>query len=103
MVSLLASLAFPPYFVQVLLLASLNAGGLLWVSHLNEAGRKRLREFEKEFAFGHDLEEQGRKAEALKHYQSLIPRYKDYPKIAEVARKQLEALKKRPRARRTKR
>ncbi len=94
LISLLVSFAFPPYFVQVLLLASLNAGGLLWVSHLNEAGRRRLREFEKEFAKGHQLEEQGRGAEALAHYQALVPRYADYPKIADIALKQVTKLQK---------
>lgn len=92
LVSLLVSLAFPPYFVQVLVLASLNAGGLLWVSHLNEVGRKRLREFEQEFSQGHQLEEQGRQAEALALYQSLLPRYSDFPKIADIAQKQIEKL-----------
>jgi hypothetical protein len=93
LVSLLASLAFPPYFVQVLLLASLQAGGLLWVTHLNEAGRARLREFEREFAQGHTLEEQGRWAEALAFYQALAPRYKDQPKVADIALQRIEVLK----------
>jgi hypothetical protein len=96
LISLLVSFAFPPYFVQVLLLASLNAGGLLWVSHLSEAGRRRLREFEQEFAQGHQLEEEGRWSEALRLYEELVPRYSDYPKIADVAVKQIELLKQRP-------
>jgi hypothetical protein len=96
LVSLLVSFAFPPYFVQVLLLASLNAGGLLWVSHLSEAGRKRLRDFEQEFAQGHQMEEEGRWADALKLYQDIAPRYSEYPRIAEIALKQIELLKKRP-------
>jgi hypothetical protein len=93
-VSLLASFAFPPYFVQVLLLASLNAGGLLWVTHLTEAGRRRLREFEQEFARGHRLEEDGRWAEALQFYEAMVPRYGDFPKIADVAQKQADKLMK---------
>ena len=91
--SLLVSLAFPPYFVQVLLLAFLNAGGLLWVTHLSEAGRQRLREFEREFAQGHALEEAGNAAGALKIYEALVPRYADQPKIAEIAVRRMEHLR----------
>ncbi|HXC64511.1 MAG TPA: hypothetical protein VNZ67_09135, partial [bacterium] len=69
LVSLLAYWAFPPYFVAVMLLASLNAGGMLWVSHLTEAGRQRLREFEAEFSKGHALEESGRMADAVAYYE----------------------------------
>jgi hypothetical protein len=84
--SLIASLTFPPYFVTVLLwMAGLNASGLLWVSHLGEVGRRRLREFEREFADGHALEEAGKFAQAVTFYQALAPRYADYPKIAEIA------------------
>jgi hypothetical protein len=89
--SLIASLTFPHYFVTVLLwMAGLNASGLLWVSHLSEAGRKRLRDFEREFAEGHALEEKGQFAKAAAFYQALAPRYSDYPKIAEIALRQAE-------------
>jgi hypothetical protein len=91
--SLLVSLAFPPYFVQVMLLAFLNAGGLLWITHLSEAGRQRLREFEREFAKGHALEEAGDIAGALKAYEALAPRYADQPKIAEIAVRRMEHLR----------
>jgi hypothetical protein len=91
--SLIASLTFPPYFVTVLLwMAGLNASGLLWVSHLGEAGRRRLRDFEREFAAGHDLEEAGKFAEAVAFYQALAPRYSDYPKIAEIATRRADKL-----------
>ena len=83
--SLIASLTFPPYFVTVLLVAGLNAGGLLWVSHLDANGRRRLREFEREFSDGHALEEAGDFKGAAAFYRSLAPRYADYPKIAAIA------------------
>ena len=91
--SLLVSLAFPPYFVQVMLLAFLNAGGLLWITHLSESGRQRLREFEREFAAGHDLEEASDVAGALKIYEALVPRYADQPKIAEIAVRRMQHLR----------
>ena len=86
LLSLLASWAFPPYFVSIMALAFLNAGGLFWVTHLSEAGRLRLRQFEREFAVGHALEEAGDFARAAAVYAALLPRYADQPKIAEIAR-----------------
>jgi hypothetical protein len=85
LVSLLAGLAFPPYFFSVMALAFLNAGGMLWVTHLNEAGRKRLKEFESEFARGHALEEGGDFSGAAALYTALEPRYSDQPQIAQIA------------------
>jgi hypothetical protein len=93
LLSLLASLAFPPYFVTVLWVAFFNAGGLLWVTHLSESGRRRLREFEREFAKGHEMEEAGRYKEAAAAYAALVPRYADSPKIAEIATRRIEFLK----------
>lgn len=92
LLSLLAGLAFPPYFFSVMALAFLNAGGLLWVTHLNEAGRKRLREFEVEFAVGHAMEEQGDIKGAIQHYEQMVPRYADQPKIAQIAIHRVEYL-----------
>lgn len=92
-VSLLAGLAFPPYFVSVLALACLNAGGMLWVTHLNDAGRRRLREFEKEFAQGHALEERGDARAAVGFYEDLAPRYGDVPRIAGIALHRAEHLR----------
>jgi hypothetical protein len=91
--SLLAALAFPPYFVTVLWLAFFNAGGLLWVTHLSESGRKRLKEFEKEFSKGHELESAGEFERAAEFYASLIPQYQDFPKIAEIASRRVQHLK----------
>ena len=93
LVSLLASWAFPPYFVAVMLLAFFNAGGLLWVTHLSEAGRKRLRDFEEEFARGHAKEEAGDWAAAAAHYAEMAPRYGDQPKISQIALHRVEHLK----------
>ena len=93
LVSLMASWAFPPYFVAVMLLAFFNAGGLLWVTHLNEAGRRRLREFEAEFARGHALEEAGHWAQAAAYYADLAPRYQDHPKISQIALHRVEHLR----------
>src|SRR5438876_7161629 len=72
--SLLAALAFPPYFIAVLWSAFFSAGGMLWVTHLSEAGRLRLREFEREFSDGHEKEEAGKFREAAEIYGALIPK-----------------------------
>jgi hypothetical protein len=92
--SLLAALAFPPYFIQVLLLAFFNAGGLFWVTHLSEKGRQRLRQFEAEFSEGHKQEEAGLYKEAAELYARLYPLYQDFPRIAEIAARRIEFLKK---------
>jgi hypothetical protein len=83
--SLLSLFLFPPYFVTVLTIAFLNAGGLLWVTHLTERGRQRLIEFEREFRKGYELEEAGDREAAIDCYEKLIPKYQDHPAIAEVA------------------
>jgi hypothetical protein len=91
--ALLSALLFPPYFITVLTIAFLNAGGLLWVTHLSEKGHLRLQEFEREFRTGYQLEGQGRFKEAAAFYQQLAPRYQDYPNIADIARRRAEWLK----------
>lgn len=93
LVSLLAGLAFPPYFFSVMALAFLNAGGMLWVTHLNEAGRVRLRDFESEFARGHALEEAGEYHAAAELYAGLAPRYDDQPNMARIALHRVEHLR----------
>lgn len=93
LLSLLVGWAFPPYFVSVMALAFLNAGGLFWITHLSESGRQRLREFEKEFAVGHALEESGRYAQAVAAYQALLPRFQDHAKIAEIATRRIQHLR----------
>lgn len=93
LLSLLVSWAFPPYFVSIMALAFLNAGGLLWITHLSEAGRQRLRQFEREFAEGHNLEQHGHFVAAVAAYQALVPKYQDYPKIAQIALLRIEHLR----------
>jgi hypothetical protein len=63
------------------------------VTHLNEAGRKRLREFEAEFAVGHALEEKGDFPGAAAFYETLGPRFADQPKIAAIAVSRIAHLK----------
>ncbi len=82
--SLLLAWAFPPYFAQVLWLAFFNAGGLLWVTHLSEAGRQRLRQFEERFARGHALEEEEKPVQAVEFYQKLAPEFKDEPQLLRI-------------------
>ena len=92
--SLIASLTFPPYFVTILLwVAGLNASGLLWVSHLDASGRRRLREFERRFAEGHAKEESKHFQEAIQFYEALAPQFSDYPKIAEIAVRRAEKIR----------
>jgi hypothetical protein len=93
LLSLLLSWAFPPYFVSVMALAFLNAGGLLWITHLSESGRQRLRQFEREFAAGHSLEQHGHFQAAAAAYQALVPKYQDVPKIAQIAALRIEHLR----------
>ena len=91
-VSLLSAFLFPPYFTVVLVLACLNAGGLLWVTHLSERGRKRLVDFEALFREGYALEEKKRWKEAAAFYESLVPSFQEFPKIAEIARSRIQYL-----------
>jgi hypothetical protein len=91
--SLLAALAFPPYFIAVLWSAFFSAGGMLWVTHLSESGRLRLKGFEREFSEGHSLEEAGQYQQACDFYAALAPKFQDYPKIAEIALRRIEYLK----------
>ena len=91
--SLLAALAFPPYFIAVLGSAFFSASGMLWVTHLSEAGRKRLKDFEREFSTGHQKEEAGDFKAAAEYYATLIPRYQDSPRIADIAVRRIELLK----------
>ena len=92
-VSMLAAFAFPPYFISVLWLAFLNAGGLLWVTHLSEKGRESLKAFEVEFSVGHRKEEEGKYVDAVRHYETLIPKYEDIPQIAQIAHRRISFLK----------
>ena len=92
-VSLLSSFAFPPYFLTVMTLAFLNAGGLLWVTHLSEKGRARLKEFERDFRVGHSYEDQGKWVEAVGVYLTLIPRYEDVSQLVMLCEKRVQLIK----------
>jgi hypothetical protein len=92
-VSLLASFLFPPYFIAVLTISFLNAGGLLWVTHLSEKARKALVEFEAEFRVGYQKEEAGKWKEAVAIYDALIPKYREFPKITQIAEARIAYLK----------
>jgi len=46
--SLLATIAFPPYFVHLMAMAALTELGHLWSTRLDRLQKKRLIEFEKE-------------------------------------------------------
>ena len=70
-VNLLGVIVFPPYFIYLMTLAALTASGFLWTTHLSEADKLKLVEFEKEFRKGYKLEKAGRKKEALDWYRKL--------------------------------
>ncbi len=93
MLSLLLASLFPPYFIQVLAIAFLNAGGLYWVTHLSEKGRQRLVDFEREFRQGYALEEAHDYQAAQAFYAALAARYQDVPAVAEVATRRIAYLK----------
>jgi|GEM_PF-6941894 hypothetical protein len=93
MLSLLLASLFPPYFIQVLVIAFFNAGGLYWVTHLSEKGRQRLVDFEREFRQGYALEEAHDYQAAQQYYAALASRYQDVPTVAEVATRRIDYLK----------
>jgi hypothetical protein len=93
MLSLLLASLFPPYFIQVLVIAFFNAGGLYWVTHLSEKGRQRLVDFEREFRQGYALEESHDYKAAQAYYTALAARYQDVPTVAEVATRRIDYLK----------
>ena len=90
--SLMLASLFPPYFIQVLAIAFLNAGGLLWVTHLSEKGRQRLIDFEREFRQGYGLEEAQKLEAASAYYAELARRYQDVPAVAEIATRRISHL-----------
>jgi hypothetical protein len=92
MLSLLLASLFPPYFIQVLAIAFLNAGGLYWVTHLSEKGRRRLIDFEHEFRKGYALEEAHDYKAAQAFYAALVARFQDVPSVAEVATRRIAFL-----------
>lgn len=85
---------FPSYFVNILLVSFFTELGHLWTTHLSEKGRKILIEFEKEFRVGYEKEKIGDFKGAIDIYESLVPKYKDNPKIVNIAINRVEWIKK---------
>jgi len=92
--NLLLAGVFPAYFVNILLISFFTEIGHFWTTHLTELERKRLVDFEKDFRKGYELEEKRKWKEAVKVYESLIPRYKDNPKISKIATDRIEWIEK---------
>jgi hypothetical protein len=92
--SLILAGIFPIYFVNILMISFLTELGHFWTTHLNEVGRLKLIEFEKEFRKGYELENQDKWDEAVRIYESLVPKYKDNPKISGIAIQRIEWIEK---------
>jgi len=83
--SLLATIAFPPYFVHLMTMAALTELGHLWSTRLDRLQKKRLVEFEKEFRTGYQMEKEGDIAGALAWYRKLEKQYDDLPQASKLA------------------
>ncbi|MFP4466202.1 MAG: hypothetical protein ACLFP1_04050 [Candidatus Goldiibacteriota bacterium] len=79
------ALLFPAYFVNILLISFFSELGHFWTTHLNEKGRARVVEFEKEFREGYEKEKEKQWEQAVEIYEKIIPKYQDIPKIASIA------------------
>jgi hypothetical protein len=85
---------FPAYFVNILLISFFTELGHLWTTHLSEKGRKLLIDFEKEFRVGYEKEKAEDYKGAILIYENLVKKYKDNPKIADIAIKRIEWIEK---------
>ena len=83
--SLLATIAFPPYFVHLMTMAALTELGHLWSTRLDRLQKKRLIEFEKEFRTGYQMEKEGDIEGALAWYRKLEKQYVDLPQASKLA------------------
>lgn len=92
--NLLLAGIFPAYFVNILLISFFTELGHLWSTHLSEKGRKILIDFEKDFRVGYEKEKTGNYKEAVIIYENLISKYKDQPKIANIAINRIEWIEK---------
>jgi len=92
--NLLLAGIFPVYFVKILLISFFTEVGHLWTTHLTEVERKRLMDFEKEFREGYEKEEEKKWREAIKIYESLVPKYKDNSRISKIAADRVEWIEK---------
>ncbi len=90
--SLLATIAFPPYFVHLMTMAALSELGHLWSTRLDRLQKDRLVEFEKEFRKGYQKEKAGDVAGALAWYRKLEKEYEDLPQASKLAMLQIRSL-----------
>jgi hypothetical protein len=92
--NLLLAGIFPAYFVNILLISFFTEVGHLFTTHITEVERKRLMEFEKEFSRGYEFEKKDNWGDAISVYESIIPKYKDNPKIAAIAISRIDWIEK---------
>jgi hypothetical protein len=90
--SLLATIAFPPYFVHLMTMAALTELGHLWSTRLDRLQKDRLVEFEKEFRKGYQMEKAGNKAGAVAWYQKLEKQFEDLPQASKLATLQIRTI-----------
>ncbi len=90
--SLLATIAFPPYFVHLMTMAALTELGHLWTTRLDRLQRDRLVEFEKEFRKGYQMEKEGDLKGALALYRRLEKEYESLPQASKLAMLQIRKI-----------
>ncbi len=91
-VALLATIAFPPYFLHLMTMAALTEFAHLWTTRISRVEQEKLVKFEKEFREGYKYEKEGRISDALKLYRELEKRYGDDPRISRLATLQIRKL-----------
>jgi hypothetical protein len=90
--SLLATIAFPPYFVHIMTMAALTELGHLWTTRLDRLQKDRLVEFEKEFRKGWQMEKDGNHVGALEWYRKLEKEYESLPQASKLATLQIRKI-----------
>jgi hypothetical protein len=90
--SLLATIAFPPYFVHLMTMAALTELGHLWTTRLDRLQKDQLIEFEKEFRKGYQMEKEGNRAGALQWYKQLEKQYESLPQASKLATLQIRKI-----------
>ena len=89
----LAVLAFPPFFVELVAIYTLGGIGYLW-RILDERGRQRLKDFEKDVLIPYTHEKEGKNLEALEAYKKLALDYRDTPPILPIILGRIQAMEK---------
>jgi hypothetical protein len=92
--TLLLASVFPVYFVNIMLITFFTELGHLFTTHINEVERQKLIDFEKEFRLGYDKEKESKWGEAVEIYMALAEKHKKNPKIAVIAEKRIEWVRK---------